>query len=135
MADDRLFKLKIISPDRVFYEGEVTMVEFKTSEGEIGIYKDHIPLTTILVPGIVRITESEGIKLAALYAGFVEILQDKVTVLAEVAEWPDEIDINRANEAKIRAERRLNTSDGDIDAVRAEMALRRALTRIELGDK
>ncbi len=135
MADDRLFKLKIISPDRVFYEGEVTMVEFKTSEGEIGIYKDHIPLTTILVPGIVRITESEGVKLAALYAGFIEILQDKVTVLAEVAEWPDEIDRNRANEAKIRAERRLSNSDEDIDTVRAEIALKRALTRIELSDK
>jgi F-type H+-transporting ATPase subunit epsilon len=134
MADDRVFKLKIISPDRVFYEGNVTMVEFKTSEGEIGVYKNHIPLTTILAPGIVKITEPDGLKLAALYAGFVEILQDRVTVLAEVAEWPDEIDINRAMEAKIRAERRLSEAS-DIDAVRAEMALRRALTRIELGGK
>lgn len=135
MADDRLFKLKIISPDRAFYEGEVTMVEFKTSEGEIGIYKDHIPLTTILVPGIVRITEPEGVKLAALYEGFIEILQDGVTVLAEVAEWPDEIDINRANEAKIRAERRLSSADNESDEMRAKMALMRSLTRIELAGK
>lgn len=135
MADDRLFKLKIISPDRVFYEGDITMVEFKTSEGEIGIYKDHIPLTTILAPGIVRITEPEGIKLAALYAGFIEVLQDSVTVLAEVAEWPDEIDINRANEAKIRAERRLSSADSESDEVRAKMALMRSLTRIELAGK
>lgn len=134
MADDRVFKLKIISPDRIFYEGDVTMVELKTSEGEIGIYKNHIPLTTILVPGVVKITEPDGFKLAALYAGFVEILQDKVTVLAEVAEWPDEIDVNRAMEAKMRAERRLGEKS-DIDAARAEMALRRALTRIELRGK
>lgn len=132
---DGVFKLKIISPDRVFYEGDVTMVELKTSEGEIGVYKDHIPLTTILVPGIVKITEPEGIKLAALYSGFVEILKDKVTVLAEVAEWPDEIDINRASDAKIRAERRLNDHETGVDEIRAEMALRRALTRIELGGK
>ena len=135
MADDRLFRLKIISPDRIFYEGDAIMVEFKTSEREIGVYKDHIPLTTILVPGVVRITEPEGVKLAALYSGFVEILKDKVTVLAEVAEWPDEIDVNRAMDAKIRAERRLNSNEADIDEIRAEMALRRALTRIELGDK
>jgi F-type H+-transporting ATPase subunit epsilon len=135
MADDRLFKLKIISPDRVFYEGDITMVELKTSEGEIGIYKNHIPLTTILVPGIVKITEPEGIKLAALYAGFIEVLQDSVTVLAEVAEWPDEIDINRANEAKIRAERRLSSATNDTDDIRAKMALIRSLTRIELSSK
>lgn len=132
---DGLFKLKIISPDRVFYEGDVSMVELKTSEGEIGIYKDHIPLTTILVPGIVNIHETQGVKKAALHAGFIEVLKDRVTVLAEVAEWPEEIDINRANDAKIRAERRLSGSDTNIDELRAEMALRRSLTRIELAGK
>ncbi|MFA9377767.1 MAG: ATP synthase F1 subunit epsilon [Lachnotalea sp.] len=135
MADDRLFKLRIISPDRVFYEGDVTMVELKTSEGEIGVYKDHIPLTTILVPGVIKITEPEGVKRAALYAGFIEILQDGITVLAEVAEWPDEIDLNRAKEAKIRAERRISDAQNDTDEMRAEMALRRSLTRLELGGK
>lgn len=131
MADE-LFKLKIISPDRVFYEGEASMVEMKTSEGEIGVYKNHIPLTTILSPGVVKITESNGIKTAALHAGFVEILKDSVTILAEVAEWPEEIDINRANEAKVRAERRLASKSADIDVMRAEAALKRALTRIEV---
>lgn len=135
MADERLFRLKIIAPDRVFYEGEATMIELKTSEGEIGVYKNHIPLTTILAPGIVKITEPEGVKLAALYSGFVEILKESVTILAEVAEWPDEIDLNRAQEAKIRAERRLSNHESGVDEIRAEMALRRALTRIELGGK
>lgn len=134
MADEK-FRLKIITPDRVFYEGDATMVELKTSEGEIGIYANHIPLTTILAPGIIKITEPEGTKQAALYSGFVEILKDKVTVLAEVAEWPEEIDVNRAMEAKIRAERRLSNNESGIDELRAEMSLRRALTRIELGEK
>lgn len=131
MADE-LFRLKIVSPDRIFYDGEVSMVEMKTSEGEIGVYKNHIPLTTILAPGIVRITEPSGVKVAALHAGFVEILKEEVTVLAEVAEWPDEIDINRANEAKIRAERRLASNGAEIDVMRAEIALKKALTRLEL---
>lgn len=135
MADERLFRLKIITPDRVFYEGDASMVELKTSEGEIGVYANHIPLTTILVPGVLKITEPEGIKQAALYSGFVEILQDKVTILAEIAEWPEEIDINRAMEAKIRAERRLSSNESGVDELRAEMSLRRALTRIELGGK
>lgn len=130
----KLFQLKIISPDRVFYEGDVTMVEFTSSEGEMGVYADHVPLTTILMPGIMTIHEQDGIKKAALHAGFVEILQDKVNILAEVAEWPEEIDINRANEARIRAERRLggNSGESNIDILRAELALKRSLTRIKL---
>lgn len=128
----KLFKLKIISPDRVFYEGDVNMLEFTSSEGEMGVYADHIPLTTVLMPGIMTIHEPDGIKKAALHSGFAEILQDEVTILAEVAEWPEEIDINRANEARIRAERRLNNKDENINYMRAELALKRSLTRIKL---
>ena len=107
MADDKLFRLEIISPDRVFYQGDAAMVELTTSEGDVGIYKNHIPMTMIVVPGIVTITEEEGQKKAALHSGFIEVLQDKVTILAELAEWPDEIDLNRAEEARVRAQRRL----------------------------
>ena len=74
MADENLFTLQIISPDRIFYEGEASFVEMVTSEGEIGVYKNHIPMTNILVPGIVKIHESNGVKEAAVHAGFVEIL-------------------------------------------------------------
>jgi len=131
---DNTFTLQIISPDRVFYEGEVKMVEMVTSEGEIGVLKGHIPMTNILEPGILNIIEEEGEKQAALHEGFVEILQDKVTVLAEIAEWPDEIDLNRAKEAKTRAERRLREKGGDIDVLKAELALNRALTRIKAAN-
>ena len=63
------------------------------------------------------------------------IMPDKVTIMAEVAEWPDEIDIDRAEESKSRAEKRLAEADPSIDVVRAEMSLRRALTRIEASQK
>ncbi len=135
MAD--MFKVKVITPDRVFYEGDVSMVELKTSEGDIGVYKNHIPLTCIVAPGVLNLYEAEGVKKAALHTGFVEILQDQVTVLAEVAEWPDEIDRNRAEEARIRAERRLSGAgkEGSIDVARAELALNKALLRLKLSEK
>ena len=93
MADNQLFTLKIITPDRVFYEGEASMVEFNTTEGEIGVYKMHVPTTVIVSPGVLTITEAEGQKHAALHAGFVEILPEKVTILAEIIEWPEEISV------------------------------------------
>ena len=132
MADNNLFTLKIITPDRVFYEGSASMVEFNTTEGEIGIYKKHVPMTVIVNPGILTITEAEGTKEAALHAGFAEILQDEVVILAEIIEWPEEIDLNRAQAAKERAEERLRSKTPETDILRAETALQRALARIHV---
>ena len=132
MADERNFKLKIITPERVFYEGEAAMVEFNSTEGELGVYKGHIPMTVIVKPGILTITdENDEIKEAALHAGFVEILPEKVTIMAEIIEWPAEIDIERAEKAKERAESRLVEKSNETDIARAEIALLRAVTRIE----
>lgn len=132
MADNNLFTLRIVTPERVFYEGEVSMVEFNTTEGEIGIYKKHVPMTVIVSPGIVTITEADGTKVAALHAGFSEILQDKVVILAEIIEWPEEIDVERAEAAKSRAEERIRSKTPETDILRAETALQRALARIHV---
>lgn len=132
MAETNDFTLRIITPDRLFYEGAVRMVEFDTIEGEVGILPGHIPMTLIVKPGILTITEEEGKKTAALHAGFAEVLQDKVTILAEIIEWPEEIDGERAQGAKERAEERLRTKGEDVDVSRAEVALKRALTRINV---
>ncbi len=132
MADNNLFKLKIITPERVFYEGEVCMVEFNTTEGEIGIYKKHVPTTVIVSPGILTITEAEETKEAALHAGFAEILQEEVVILAEIVEWPEEIDLDRAKAAKDRAEERIRSKTPETDVMRAETALQRALARIHV---
>jgi len=130
MAENNLFQLKIITPERVFFEGEVKMVEFNTTEGEIGIYKGHIPLTVIVDPGILTITTEEGPRNAALHAGFAEILPDKVTILAELVEWPSEIDAKRAAAAKERAEQRLANKGPEIDVDRATIALKKAICRL-----
>ncbi|MBP9996020.1 MAG: ATP synthase F1 subunit epsilon [Lachnospiraceae bacterium] len=130
--DNKKFAVKIITPDRTFYEGEATMVEFNTTEGEIGVYKNHIPLTVIVKPGVLTITEDDGVKKAAIHSGFVEILGDSVTFLAEVIEWPNEIDEQRAMAAKERAERLIREKDPKTDIARAETALMRAMARINV---
>lgn len=132
MADK--FKLLVTTPDRVFYEDDVTIVELTTSEGEIGIYAEHVPLTAVLIPCVMTIHADGDIKKAAVHGGIVEVLKDKVTVLAEVAEWPDEIDVARANEARLRAERRLASHEADINVMRAELALKRSMARLNAVD-
>lgn len=135
MAENTL-KLEVIAPERVFYMDDVTFVEFCSTEGDLGIYPNHISLTSIIAPGVLRIHETNGtIREAALLSGFAEILSDRITILAESVEWPDEIDANRAREAKIRAERRLNGENGEIDNIRAELALRRSIIRLSLTNK
>ena len=126
------FKLRIITPDRVFYEGNAKMVEFNTTEGEIGVLPGHIPMTVVIKPVILTITEEEETKTAALHAGFVEILQDSVTVLAEIVEWPTEIDTERAEAARQRAEERIKNHTPETDMARAETALLRAMARISI---
>ena len=137
MAELKKFHLEVISPERVFYEGDVEMVELTTTEGDIGVYADHIPLTSVVAPGVLTITESSGengIREAAVLEGFLEILPDRVTILAQSCEWPEEIDMNRALEAKARAERRLKSTDTNVNMARAELALRKSLVRIDLAE-
>ena len=131
MAD--IFKVQIITPDRIFYEGESNFIEFTTVAGEVGVYANHIPMTTVLAPGVVTIHNGEEEVVAAVHAGIAEILGDKVTLLAEIAEWPDEIDVNRAEAAKDRAEDRIANKTADVDVARAEFALRKALIRIDVA--
>ena len=129
MAENKMM-VRVIAPERVFYEGEASFLEFNTIEGIIGLYPKHIPMTVVVAPGVLKIREDGGDKEAALHSGFAEILGDSVTILAESVEWPDEIDLNRA---KIRAERRIHDNSQDID--RAELALKRALLRLEMTKK
>ena len=125
-----MFKLEIVTPERVFYEGDASMVELSTTEGDIGVYANHIPMTAIVAPGVLKIHEAAGVKRAALHTGFIEVLPEMITIMAEVVEWPDEIDVKRAEDARVRAERRLKDNKAECDTLRAKLALRRALTRL-----
>ena len=129
--DEKHIKLNVYSPTRIFFEGEAEFVEFVTTEGELGIYPNHIPLTAVVAPGVLRITEDGTVREASLLDGFVTVLPNEITILSEACEWPEEIDIHRAEEAKIRAERKLAMEQ----TVRDELALRRALVRMQLASK
>ena len=127
------FHLKVISPERIFYEGDAEMVELETTEGEIGVYAEHVPTTAVIVPGILYITEEEeNVREAAVHDGFIEILQDRITILAQSCEWPEEIDLDRAEHARERAEERLRSKTPETDVLRAETALQRSLARIHV---
>ncbi|MBO7632087.1 MAG: ATP synthase F1 subunit epsilon [Lachnospiraceae bacterium] len=131
MVDDKHLQLKVYSPTRIFYEGEAEFVEFVTTEGELGVYPNHIPLTAVVAPGVLRITVDGKVREATLLDGFATILPKEIVILAEACEWPEEIDIHRAEEARIRAERKLAMEQ----TVRDELALRRAIVRMQLANK
>ena len=99
-----MMRLQIVTPDEAFFDGEVSMVELNTADGEAGIYPKHIPMVVAVAPGVLKIHGADGVKKAALLSGFLQILPEKVTILAEACEWPENIDGKRANEARIRAE-------------------------------
>ena len=131
MAGANTFKLEVITPDRIFYTGEAQMVELTTTEGDVGIYAEHIPMTAIVAPGILTITESkDSVKEASLLEGFIEIMPDQITILAQSCEWPDEIDEKRAQKAR---ERGLQHADDRINIARAELALKKSIIRLGLS--
>ncbi len=132
------FRLKIVTANRSFYDDDVTMVMFKTTEGEIGVLKGHIPLTTTLTSGM-AIIQKQGAKErnAVLHGGFAEITSEEVTIITDAAEWPDELDLVRAREAKERAEKQLSERDLLLEEMRmlkAKASLVRALVRIEVAE-
>ena len=134
MADGKM-RLKVIAPERIFYEGDVDFVEFRTTEGNRGVYPGHVSEVCIVAPGELIIHENGNEHVAALHSGFLEIKPEEIRILAEVIEWPEEIDIERAKRAKQRAERQIARYDSNMNLMRAEMALQRSLLRIRTGEK
>lgn len=125
-------KLEIVTPERKVYEQDVAGVTVKGVEGELGILPKHIPFVTPLKVAPVRAKKAEGGEdLIAVHGGFMEVRQNKVVILAEAAELPDEIDVDRALRAKERAEERLRQRE-HYDFRRAEIALQRAMTRLQV---
>jgi F-type H+-transporting ATPase subunit epsilon len=131
------FLLEIVTPERKVYAEQVNMVSVKGVEGELGILPNHIPLVTPLRISPITV-KKQGSKdeIIAVNGGFMEVRKDKVVILAESAELPEHIDIDRAKAAKERAEKRLaETKQDNVDFKRAEAALQRALNRINVSGK
>ncbi len=126
------FLLEIVTPERKVFAEQVDMVSVKGIEGEMGILAHHLPLVTPLKVAPIIIKQDKEDSYIAVSGGFVEVRKDKVVILAESAEFPVEIDLERAETAKQRAEKRLAAKQDDVDHRRAELALQRAVTRIEV---
>jgi F-type H+-transporting ATPase subunit epsilon len=123
-------QLDIVTPERIVYSEEVEMIITRAANGDIGILPQHAPLVSPLKITAVRVKKDGEEEQIAISGGFLEVRPDKVTILAQAAELPGEIDVERAERAKARAEERLANKEGD--QIRAELALRRALNRLEV---
>lgn len=124
------FNLQIVTPDRLFFEGEVDAVIVRTTEGDVAIFKDHINYVATLDIGHAKIKNGENYKDAVISGGFIQVGEDKTTIVTEAAEWPEEIDLERAKRAKEHAERLMSQKEEGVDAIAVEAKLRRAITRI-----
>ena len=136
MANDKLFHLEIVTPNRVFYSDKVEMVVVREFDGEVGILKNHIPIVIAVDSGSIRILEEDGEWVdAAVSEGFMEIKQDSSVMLCDTAEWPDEIDERRALESKMRAEEKLRSKLSKIEYLKTQAALSRAIARLKAKKK
>lgn len=133
---DKLIQLKVITPTRVFFEGEVKsfIVKTKGEVGEFAILADHAPITSSVGLGTLVLEMPDGSqKVTTLFGGYAIVQNNQAVLIAESAEWPDEIDSERAERSKERAEERLKKEQ--IDIARARASLTRALVRLNLADR
>ena len=131
MADT--FKLEIVTPEKKVVDTTAEEIQIPGKNGYLGVLPGHAPLITELAVGEITFKENSGEQRLAVAWGFAEVLPDKVTILAETAERPAEIDVARAREAKERAEQRLASGDPSVDVERSLDALHRAETRLEVA--
>ncbi|EMI11293.1 F-ATPase epsilon subunit [Anoxybacillus thermarum] len=131
----KTIKVSVVTPDGPVYEADVEMVSAKAQSGELGVLPGHIPMVAPLEIGAVRLKKGNATELVAVSGGFLEVRPDRVTILAQAAERAENIDVARAKAAKERAERRLQAKQDDIDHKRAELALRRAINRLNVANR
>jgi len=128
-------KLDIVTAERVVYSEDVDAVIAPGVEGQLGILPHHAPLMTILQAGELVVRRGREEDTLAISGGFLEVRPDRVIVLADSAERAGEIDVDRAEAAKKRAEQRLTGKPAEIDTAMVEAALRRAMARLTVAEK
>lgn len=129
------FKVMIVTPDKVAFEGEAQSAVIPGQEGYLGIWANHAPLVGAVAPGVVflRMDEVGSEKHFSVGTGFVEISDNVVNVMTDTCELAEEIDIERAKEALDRARGRLKSMERDLDRERARLAVSRAEARLKAG--
>lgn len=135
MAPKNKILLKIITPKQVVFEEKIDILEAPAVDGLIGILPSHAPLITALKTGVIRIVNENNERFISVSEGIMDVKPDQVNIVARTAELPEEINLDRAKEAKKRAERRMEEKSNKLDNARAEGALERALARIKAAEK
>jgi F-type H+-transporting ATPase subunit epsilon len=126
-------QVEIVTAERIVFTGEATAVVAPGSEGQLGILPFHAPLMTSLAPGELVVRNENQETVMAVSGGFIEVRPDRVIILADQAERAEEIDIERAEAARKRAEERVGREE--FDTARTEAALRRALIRLQVAER
>lgn len=127
------FYIEILTPDRKFFWGDVESVILNTPSGEIGILKDHMPMVAVVDVGSIKLKKNGDWIEAVLGQGFMEVKHNRTIILVDTAEWPDEIDLNRANAAKERAQERIIRQANQTEYIQSKAALARAMARLAAG--
>lgn len=133
MADT--FQLEIVTPDKLVVKDQAEEMQIPGKNGYLGILPGHAPLISELAVGQISYRNGSETHYLCVAWGFAEVLPDKVTILAETAERGEEVDCDRAQKAKERAEKRLTGSDPEVDVERAQNALAKASNRLEAAAK
>lgn len=131
-----MFQLSIVTPEKIFCDLEVEALTVPGTEGYLGILAHHAPIITALKTGMIEYrTESREVSYVAVSEGFLEVSENKATILADSVEYASDIDVDRAKSAVSRAKDRIeaSTGDADIDIDRARVALLRALNRLKVN--
>lgn len=126
-------RLEIVSPDKLAYSADISMLIVRSTAGELGILPKHAPLVAGLVPQAMRVKKEGAEELIAVSGGFMEVQPEKITVLASAAELKADIDVARAKKAYERAQERIRSKAADLDMARAEASLKRAMARLQVS--
>ena len=129
--ENALFPLKILCPEKDFFEGEVKEVVFSTPEGSIGIMAGHAPMFAAVSEGVVDVFIDDGWRTAAVGQGFCEVSYHRAEFFLDSAEWSEDIDVARAKEALERAEHRIHSTQSRQEYLRTQASMSRALARLK----
>lgn len=128
------FSLSVVTPEKIFFDGETSQITVRTTEGDIGILANHTSLVADLPSGPLKIMQEDGSwRVAALSTGLLKVGGNKVSILANAVEWADEIDLDWAKRSEEDARRRLAEQQDRHQLDLAELKLKRALNRISVG--
>ena len=126
--------LEVVTPERVVLNAEVQMVTLRGGGGDLGILPRHAPLATTVRPGVVKVRVAEGEDYLAVGGGFLHVMPDRITLLVDTAEIGSQVDVERAANARERAEKRLSERGAEVDVARVEAALMRARHRLQAAE-